>query len=468
MRIGLIFIGLCLVALLKAQTFPVDTLVYNGPVEKRINLVLLGDGYRSIDMDKFQTDALNFTQAFFQESPFAQYKNYFNVFKIRTPSVDAGADHPGTATDVNESGFPVANVDTYFSSTFDYANIHRLLVATDYGRIYDVLTNNLPLYDQVVVLVNSPLYGGSGGPFAVVSTDASATEVALHELGHSFASLADEYWYTGGETYNRTAETNPSLVKWKNWMGTNAVGIYQHCCGGDSENWYRPHQNCKMRYLGPDFCPVCTEAIVERIHASASPVDGFSPTTVSFQATEDTLEFAVQLLLPEPNTLKVQWFLNDTLIQGGGDQLQLPTANLLPEAAIPPLGVNRLGCFIEDTTKLQRVDDHALIHFYEVQWKIKKALSGTQQLVGTASEISLLLFPNPTTDHLYLRAKTAYSDPVLLQLWDTQGRLLITWNISALLADQDYPLDLTPYPAGNYLLQLQVGGMKQAYPFIRQ
>jgi hypothetical protein len=80
----------------------------------------------------------------------------------------------------------------------------------------------------------------------------------------------------------------------------------------------------------------------------------------------------------------------------------------------------------------------------------------------------MLLFPNPTTDHLYLRAKTAYADPIFLQLWDTQGRLLNTWNIPALTPDQDYPLDLSPYPAGNYLLQLQVGGMKQAYPFIRQ
>ncbi|MDX2280807.1 MAG: M64 family metallopeptidase [Saprospiraceae bacterium] len=468
MRIGLIFIGLCLVALLKAQTFPVDTLVYNGPAEKRINLVLLGDGYRSVDMDKFQTDALNFTQAFFQEIPFAQYKNYFNVFKIRTPSVDAGADHPGTATDVNESGFPVSDVDTYFSSTFDYANIHRLLVATDYGRIYDVLTNNFPLYDQVVVLVNSPLYGGSGGPFAVVSTDASATEVALHELGHSFASLADEYWYTGGETYNRTAETNPSLVKWKNWMGTNAVGIYQHCCGGDSENWYRPHQDCKMRYLGPDFCPVCTEALVERIHTSATPIDDYSPVSTTFQATEDTLDFSVQLLLPEPNTLKVQWILNDTLLQVQSDQLRLPATALLPASALPPLGVNRLLCVVEDTSKLQRVDGHALIHAYDVRWKILKGLSGTHQLTSSLEEINGILYPNPTTDHLYLRIKNAISDPIILQLVDIQGRLLRSWNIPELSADQDFDLDLTAYPQGNYLLEMRVGGWKKAYPVVRQ
>ena len=63
--------------------------------------------------------------------------------------------------------------DTYFNSTFDYYNIHRLLVPQDYTAIYNVLSENTPFYDQANIIVNTTYYGGSGGSFATASTNAS-------------------------------------------------------------------------------------------------------------------------------------------------------------------------------------------------------------------------------------------------------------------------------------------------------
>src|SRR5258708_7869266 len=90
----------------------------------------------------------------------------------------------------------VFNVDSviYFGSTFNYAGIDRLLVPVNSSHIYSVLANNFPQYDQVFVVVNSTKYGGSGGFAATASINSSSAEIAIHEMGHSFAALRDEYW----------------------------------------------------------------------------------------------------------------------------------------------------------------------------------------------------------------------------------------------------------------------------------
>ena len=99
------------------------------------------------------------------------------------------------------------------------------------------LAKNFPNYDQVCILANTPYYGGSGGSYATTTLNTASNEIYAHEIGHSFAALSDEY-YAGdgyaGERVNMTKETNPLLVKWKNWMNINGIGIYQHCCGGNS------------------------------------------------------------------------------------------------------------------------------------------------------------------------------------------------------------------------------------------
>jgi hypothetical protein len=92
------------------------------------------------------------------------------------------------------------------------------------------------------------------GLMLFLSRNDQAPDVAYHELGHSFGKLADEYWFSGsGESPNKQKHQtrNGSL---ENWLNTGNIGIYQFT---ENTAWYRPHQNCEMRYLNRQFCNVC-------------------------------------------------------------------------------------------------------------------------------------------------------------------------------------------------------------------
>lgn len=188
---------LCLSSPVFSQVFPVDTIQYKGDPAKRINLVILGDGFQANELQAFDQAAQNFSTALFQERPFAEYVNYFNVFSIRVPSVESGADHPANATDVTEPVFPMADVNTAFGASFDAYGIHRLLVPFDVNLINTVLATNFPNYDQVVVLVNSPEYGGNGGLGSMESVFTNTVVVATPHRGTIPTKTAKwEYWAT--------------------------------------------------------------------------------------------------------------------------------------------------------------------------------------------------------------------------------------------------------------------------------
>lgn len=298
-----------------AQIFPVDTLMRNGNRANRINLVYLSDGYQSAELTKFISNAASMNNAIFSQTPFLQYKNFFNAFTVKVPSVDSAASHPGTATDESTSGGqPVKTVNTYFQSTFDFASIHRLLVAQSTTRINSVLASNVPDYDQAFVIVNSPYYGGSGGSVATSSINIQSSEVAIHEIGHSFAGLADEYWagpQYAAEKPNMTQNNNPATVKWKDWYGRNGIGIFAHGTTAPLSTWYKPHPSCKMQFLGVPFCSVCSEAIVTRIHSLTNMIDSVSPAASLTLTNNDSVKFSVKPVRIQP-AQQVFWRINGT------------------------------------------------------------------------------------------------------------------------------------------------------------
>ena len=180
--------------------------------------------------------------------------------------------------------------------------------------------------------MNTPYYGGSGGSVATATTNPASSDVAVHEIGHSFVGLADEYW--AGDIYarealNLTQETSPSLVRWKNWLENEGIGIYQHCCEGASASWYRPHENCKMRYLNVPFCPVCTEGTIERIHTLTNPIISYSPTDLSIATKSAFTYFRIELIEPIPNTLKKTWLLNEEELDHHADSLLYSALELM-------------------------------------------------------------------------------------------------------------------------------------------
>ena len=433
-----------------AQVFDKDTLAYSGSSDKHINLVILSDGYRSSELSKFVTDATNFTSAYFNVIPYSNYKKYFNVFIVKVPSNESGASHPGTATDCPAASVqPVITVDNYFGSTFDSYNIHRLLVANKTTAISSVLQANYPDYDIVLILVNSPYYGGSGGYYTVASTDPSSAEVAEHEIGHSFAGLHDEYWAGdnyAGEGINMTKQTDPSLVRWKNWIGVNLIGIYQHCCGGTSALWYRPHQNCKMRVLGPPFCSVCVQATVESIHSLVTPIESFDPQNNKIYAISYPVKFRLNLINPDPNTLKRIWLLNSLSFTKNVDSVSV-NENLLV------VGTNTLKVTVEDTTQLLRVDNHSTIHISSVTWSIIKSITGIRDITSSSSEINVDLYPNPASEFIKISLNGSPAVKIKIEIYDLLGQMK---KAVALQASGVNTIDLHELEQGIYLVKVFV------------
>ena len=417
---------------LKAQEFDLDTIMFNGPVDTCINFVILSDGYLESELDVFSAEADSMTTELFGLVPFRNYKDYFNVFSIRVPSNESGAaPHPDSL------------IDNYFGSTFNYAGIERLLVPTNNSRIISVLTGHFPAYDQVIMLVNTPRYGGSGGWVGTASTHPEVNELVFHELGHSFTGLADEYW--AGEDYaaeriNMTQQTDLEKLRWRNWYQDQGIGLYPH---EESPTWYRPHQNCKMRYLGSPFCAVCMEGTVEKIHSLVSPLLSYDPAGTSFDAEDSLLQFSIRLLKPDPNTLKSSWKLNEKPLALNHDTVAIPRDSLVP-------GINSLTVTIEDTTSLLRVDDHEIFHLYTVSWSVRHSVTGQDEILGSADQAIIEIYPNPTPGRVHIRLTSGSGDELQIEVFDMHGAKIYTLSPDG---QNHVSLDLQKFPRGTYLIR---------------
>lgn len=266
-------------------------IVDNGPDSSRWNLVIIGDGYRDSELTQYHTDVENFLTKLRTTPPFDELFCGINVHRIDVVSTDSGADDP---TDC--AGGTGAAPRTYFDATFcsvgpGGVRLDRLLTV-DTGLALSVASAQVPLRHQVLCFVNSSKYGGSGGIIATCSTNAQASDIAIHEMGHSAFGLADEYGGNGigtpsGEPSqpNVTRDTNRATNKWRDLIAVTtpmpsacdsgcqsstcvppgtpppagAVGTYEGAIYSDC-NTYRPLPNCYMRDYAP-FCPVCAGVI---------------------------------------------------------------------------------------------------------------------------------------------------------------------------------------------------------------
>ncbi len=384
----LLWVTLLLITICSAQVFSVDTLMRNGERPNRVNLVYLSDGYTAAELTNYIGNATSINNALFLQTPFAEYKNFFNAYAIKIPSSQSGAVHPGTASDEGSSGGqPVANPTIYFNSTFDYFSIHRLLVPQNTSLIYNVLASNLPDFDQAFILVNSPYYGGSGGNFATSSVHSSAAEIAIHEIGHSFANLADEYWagdFYAAERHNMTQNTNPVTVRWSNWYGLNNIGIYAHGSSGNPALWYRPHQQCKMRYLGYPFCSVCTERFIDKVHLLTNMADSYSPSASSFTLSNyNPVNFSVAHIQTIPSTISINWYLNgnSTAFASGVDNVSIPYSSWV-------VGTNTVRAELIDNTPLSKLYLPAIGYIENITWVVNNPVALPVKLLSFAGNLN--------------------------------------------------------------------------------
>jgi hypothetical protein len=279
-------------------------IVDHGDPALRWNLVILGDGYQTGQIAQFDTDASNVVAKIQGEPPFSSVWTAINVYRIDVSSTDSGAADPTAC------GGTGATPHTYFDASFCNNGIRRLLEVND-TTVHNVVNTYMPQAHMIMVLVNSQVYGGSGGSVATVSLATGAEEIALHEMGHTAFGFADEYEYYAGcgvdppGTHDRytgaepgqpniTANANRTTNKWAslvaaatpmpttknancalcdpqgNPFSATTVGTYEgagyfHCA------LYRPQFNCRMRALGNPFCAVC-QAVIRKTISPYIPI----------------------------------------------------------------------------------------------------------------------------------------------------------------------------------------------------
>lgn len=436
--------------LIFSQNFEVQTIKNSGDNDKRINLVILGDGYLATELSQFESDATAFMNDMFSQEPYASYENYFNVHIIKVISAESGASHPGTATDESTYSVPNATVNNYFGTAYDSYNVHRLLYTENQATISTVLAHNFPMFDQALILVNSPYYGGSGGAYPITSTGEDAQEIAIHELGHSFADLKDEYYpgdLLAAEAINMTQETDATLIKWKNWIGTNNIGIYPYATSGTAATWNRPHQSCKMRYLGYDFCSVCKEGIIEKIHNLVAPLDTYSPTETTFSTSTFPINFEINTIETLPtNTLESTWTLNTNNFVNNTNTVSLQESDLSD-------GTNNLSVSIHDATPLLNIDGHETIHTSTVTWIIDKTL-GLQEV--EVNDFNISMFPNPSKNVVHFKLENLLNKNITIKIVGLDGKQLKTIDLNN---NQNTQIDISTLNTGMYITNFYDGNV---------
>ena len=263
----------------KPVSADVVKVVDNGNSDKNVDIVFVAEGYTKDEMDKFISDIKMLTEYLFSFPPYDKYQDKFNIWAVKSVSQESGCDDPRKNIWVN----------TAVNSSFNTFDSDRYLESLDVKSIRDYAAN--APYDQIYVLVNTEKYGGGGiyNHFSLTSTgNAYSKQVFIHEFGHAFAGLGDEYFYTNDNTYTdfydlKTEPWQPNLTtlvdfdrKWKSMLAKDTpiptpptdtldVGVYE---GGGyvAKGIYRPAIDCRMKTnTAKGFCPVCRKAISDMI-----------------------------------------------------------------------------------------------------------------------------------------------------------------------------------------------------------
>ena len=302
--------------------------------------------------------AAAFVDALRATPPYDELSPAINVLRVNVASTDAGADDPASA------GGTGATARTYFDAAFGGNSIRRLLVCNATTAL-QVARRRCPSSPWCLVVVNSTIYGGSGGSVGTYSLAGGATEIAIHEMGHTAFGLADEYPTTPAENEtghdhhpageptepNVTTNTNRNTLKW-GWavaaataiptmsnpncaqvdsraspVPTGTVGLFEgahyYHCGG-----FRPEYDCKMRKLSVPVLPCLPPGDLEPDRPARHPAGrAATPISVIARYPEHLDVFAVAA---DGRTMS-DWWIRAAAGQAGSSS---PAASPRPEGTV--------------------------------------------------------------------------------------------------------------------------------------
>ena len=242
---------------------PYVTIQQAADTTRCIHLAFLAEGYRAEDMPTFITDVHTAVEAIFAHEPFKSMRQRFNIVAVKAESVDSGASEPGKGIWRN----------TALHSHWDTNYSERYLTTSHLKDMHDLL-DGIP-YEHILVLVNSDRYGGGGilNSYLLSSIrNQWSKPVVVHEFGHSFAGLADEYAYENDEVdiypldvepWEKNITTKVDFHgKWEDMIGKDKKAGLCEGGGYKMKGVYRGFYDCRMRTNEtPDFCPACQRAL---------------------------------------------------------------------------------------------------------------------------------------------------------------------------------------------------------------
>jgi hypothetical protein len=249
------------------------------PMES-VDLAFIAEGYTAAEMNKFREDVKKMADILFAEAPFSDYRDKINIWAVEAVSSDSGTDIPGETIYNNT----VLNSSFYTFGTDRYLTTQDIKSVNDYAAAAP--------HDNIIVLINSNKYGGGGVYNYYSGTTAGhplSPVVFIHEFGHGFAGLADEY-YSSEVAYEDYYPLNvepwePNITtmvdfesKWKKMISSetkvptpaeekysNVTGLFEGG-GYSAKGIFRPEMDCRMKSNGPKgYCTVCREAIKKMI-----------------------------------------------------------------------------------------------------------------------------------------------------------------------------------------------------------
>ncbi|MDR0961964.1 MAG: IgA Peptidase M64 [Mediterranea sp.] len=255
-------------------------LLKSGAPEKCIDVAILAEGYTPEETGVFYQDAERAVASIFSYTPFKEMRDRFNVVAVMSPSTDSGVSIPRMG-DWRRTAFG-SHFSTFYSD--------RYLTTLNVKAVHDALAGIS--YEHIIILANTEEYGGGGIYNSYTLTTAHHplfSPVVVHEFGHSFGGLADEYFYPNdptSDTYPLDVEPwEPNITtrvnfasKWEDLLQPHTpvptpvsektkypVGVYEG--GGYAfKGIYRPADECRMRNNEyPTFCPVCQRALQRMI-----------------------------------------------------------------------------------------------------------------------------------------------------------------------------------------------------------
>ncbi|MDR0973360.1 MAG: IgA Peptidase M64 [Prevotellaceae bacterium] len=234
----------------------------NGDVATHIDVAILAEGYTENEMNLFLADAEATCEALFSHEPFRTMRERFNIVAVCSPSEDSGVSIP------RKGEWKSTAVDSHFDTFYSA----RYLTTPHVKAIHDELAG-IP-YEHIIILANTNTYGGGGIYNSYTLTTAHHAQfkpVVVHEFGHSFGGLGDEYYYPNDiataaypldvEPWEQNITTRVNFAsKWEDMMDVPGVGLFKG--GGYSADVYRPADDCRMRTnTASAFCPVCQRAL---------------------------------------------------------------------------------------------------------------------------------------------------------------------------------------------------------------